>query len=75
MITGIQFEKDTSGRNVFVRIDLKKYSEQIAPFLEKIGVSIDRDEFEYNVQRGLTLEEFKEEMHKRIDAWPEKIML
>jgi hypothetical protein len=72
MITGIQFEKDTSGRNVFVRIDLKKYSEQIAPFLEKIGVSIDMDEFEYNVQRGLTLEEVKKEMHKRIDAWPER---
>jgi hypothetical protein len=72
MTTGIQFEKDTSGRNVFVRIDLKKYGKQIAPFLEEIGVSIDTKEFENDRQRGLTPEEFKKEMHKRIDAWQEK---
>jgi hypothetical protein len=58
-MTEIQFEKDTLGRNVC--IDLKKY-----------GKHIDTEEFESDRQRGLTSEEFKKEMYKRIDAWQDK---
>ena len=69
-ISGIQFEQGTIGRNAFVRIDLKEHGKRITPFLKEIGV-ID-DDFEIDWQRGLTVEEAKQEMHKRIDAWPDK---
>ena len=67
---GIQFEKDTIGRNTHVRIDLKEYGEKITPFLKEIGVI--NDKFEIDWQRGLTVEEAKQEMHKRIDLWADK---
>lgn len=70
-VAGIQFEKDTVGRNTHVRIDLKKHGKEVMPLLQELG-AIDDDEFERDWQRGLTLAEFKKEMHKRIDAWPDK---
>jgi hypothetical protein len=70
MITGIQFEKDTYGRNAYVRIDMKKYGEKIIPLLEEIGV-IDSS-FEHDWQRGLTAEEFMADMQKRIEAWHDR---
>jgi hypothetical protein len=69
-ISGIQFEQDIIGRNTYVRIDLKKHGEKIKPFLKEIGVT--DDDFELDWQRGLTVKEAKQEMQKRIDAWPDK---
>ena len=69
-VSGIQFEKDIIGRNTHVRIDFKKYGEKIIPFFEEIGVV--NDKFEIDWQRGLTMEEAKQEMHKRIDSWQDK---
>lgn len=70
-VTGIQFEKDTIGRRTHVRIDLKKFGDKITPFLEEIG-AIDDDEFQCDWQRSMTVDEFKQEMFRRIDAWPDK---
>ena len=70
-ITGIMFETDTVGRRTHVRIDLCKFGNQIAPFLEEIGAAND-DQFYNDWQRALTADEFKQEMFKRIDAWEDK---
>jgi hypothetical protein len=67
MIAGIQFEKDTIGRNAYVRIDMRKYGDKITPLLEELG-AMDSD-FDRDWQRGLTADEFKANMHKRIEAW------
>ena len=70
-ITGIMFETDTIGRRTHVRIDLRKFGNQIAPFLEEIG-AVEDDQFYRDWQRALTADEFKQEMFKRIDKWADK---
>ena len=70
-IAGILFETDTIGRRTHVRVDLKKFGKQIAPFLKKIGAT-DDDQFLRDWQRTLTVDEFKQEMYKRIDSWSDK---
>ena len=70
-ITGIMFETDTAGQKTHVRIDLRKFGNQIAPFLEEIG-AVDDNRFHHDLQRALTVDEFKQEMFKRIDAWADK---
>jgi hypothetical protein len=67
-IAGIKFENDTKGKRRYVRIDLKKYGNEITPFLEKVG-AVEEDDFEKRWANGVTPEEFKKEMHRRIDAW------
>jgi hypothetical protein len=70
-IAGIQFEKDSKGKRRYVRIDLKKHGNDIAPFLEKMG-AIEEDEFERDWNSGLDINEAKTEMHKRINKWFQK---
>jgi len=65
-IAGIKFEKDTKGNNRYVRIDLKKFSSDITPFLEKVG-AIEQDDFERRWAEGMTIEEAKEQMRQFID--------
>ena len=65
---GILFETDAIGKRTHVRIDLKRFGNQIAPFLEEIGV-VDDDQFMRDWQRALTVDDFKQEMYKRIDSW------
>jgi len=59
-IAGIKFEKDTKGNNRYVRIDLKKFSSDITPFLEKVG-AIEQDDFERRWAEALTPDEFMTE--------------
>ena len=66
-IAGIQIEKDSKGRPAYARFNLKKHPEALE-LLNKIG-AITEDEFEQEWKRGLTPEQFKEEMHHRIDKW------
>ena len=70
-ITGIMFETDAIGQRTHVRIDLRKFGNQIAPFLEGIG-AVDDDRFHHDWKRALTADEFKQEMCKRIDTWADK---
>lgn len=69
-IAGIQIEKDSKGRPAYARINLKKHPEAVE-FLNKVGAIAD-DDFEREWARGLTPEEFKAEMHKRIDNWEKR---
>lgn len=69
-IAGVQIEKDSKGRPTYARFNLKKHPEALA-LLNKIG-AIEEDEFEREWKRSLTSEQFKEEMHLRIDKWQER---
>lgn len=69
-IAGIQIEKDVKGRPAYARINLKKYPEALELFTN-IG-AIEKDEFEREWKRGLTPEQFKEEMHRRINNWEKR---
>ena len=73
-IAGITFEKDTKGNKRFVRIDLKKYSSEITPFLEKVG-AVEPDEFERRWAEGITIEEAKQRSRDFImnhDYWKQR---
>lgn len=69
-IAGIQIEKDSKGRPAYARINLKKHPEALE-LLNKIG-AIEENEFDREWKRGLTPEQFKEEMHRRIDNWDKR---
>lgn len=61
-ITGIEIEKDQQGEDAFIRIDLKKYKDQLKPFLEEVGwIEFD---FEKEWEEGID----KEELIRRVDA-------
>lgn len=66
-IAGVQIEKDSKGRPAFARINLKKHPETLE-LLNRIG-AIEEDQFEKDWKRGLSPDEFKGEMHRRMDKW------
>jgi hypothetical protein len=68
-IAGIQIEKDSKGRPAYARFNLKKHPEALE-LLNKIG-AID-DEFEQEWKRGITGNQLREELHKRIDNWDKR---
>ena len=62
-VSGIELEKDAAGNNSYVRIDLKKYGDMINPILQRLGVNLsdsNRDEFERDWNKGLSIEEFRQ---------------
>jgi len=65
---GIVFEKDTNGKNRFVRFDLRQYGEQLRPLLQELGFEQVSDSWE----EGLTSKEFltaaKEIPRKKFDG-------
>ncbi len=63
-VDGIEIEKNSKGQDAFIRIDLSRYSKQLKPFLEEIGV-LDED-FGEEWGNGLTLEEARETTLERI---------
>jgi hypothetical protein len=69
-IAGIQIEKDSKGRLAYARFNLKKHPEALE-LLSKIG-AIEEDQFDRDFKNGLTIDEAKAEMHKRIEKWFEK---
>ena len=70
-VTGIQFERDSRGVKRYIRIDLKKYSKEIEPFLKKLNLNDDLP-FENEWSNSLTTEQFRKKMHSRISKWEEK---
>lgn len=67
VIDGIEIEKNSKGQDAFIRIDLSRYSKQLKPFLEEIGVL--EEGFEEEWENGLTLEELQEQTIERIRGW------
>jgi hypothetical protein len=69
-VAGIQIEKDSKDRPTHARFDLKKHPEALE-LLQKIG-AIEEDEFEREWKRGISGEQLRKELHKRIDNWPNR---
>lgn len=57
-IQGIQFENDADGKPIAIKIDLKKYGEQLEPFLKQIGVVGIKDDFDTEWKNAISSEEF-----------------
>lgn len=70
-VAGISFEIDSKGVKRFVRIDLSKYGKEIEPFLKKINIENDQ-QFENDWNNSLTPDQFKDQMHSRIEKWFDK---
>jgi len=67
-IAGIQFENDPHGNCRYVRIDLKKFGNEIAPFLRQVG-AMEGDDFESQWANALSPDELKQQLHQSIDSW------
>ena len=67
-IAGIQLDRAANGTIKKVTFDLKKHGEIINPILEKMGV-IEEDEFEKKWSKGVTGDELRAKLHKRIEGW------
>jgi len=65
-ISGIQIEKDSKGRPAYARFNLKKHPEVIE-FLNKFE-ALD-DEFEKEWKQGISGNQLRDELHRRIDNW------
>jgi len=70
-VAGIRFEKDNQGVKRYIRIDLKKYGKEIEPFLKKLKIEPDEN-FEHDWEQSLTPDQFKSQMHLRIEKWFDK---
>jgi hypothetical protein len=57
-IQGIQFENDANGNPQFIKIDLEKYGTQLRPFLKKVGVELEKDAFDLELENAISSEAF-----------------
>ena len=63
-IAGVATQKNSKGEITHLTIDVKKHKDIVAPLLEQLGVKT-TSKFEKDWERGITLEEFRKNMHKR----------
>ena len=63
-IAGVATQKNTKGEITHLTIDVKKHKNIVAPLLEQLGVK-PKSKFEADWERGITLEEFRKNLHKR----------
>ncbi len=61
-IAGVATHKNTKGEITHLTVDVKKHKDLVAPLLEQLGV---KSKFEQDWERGITLEEFRKNLHKR----------
>jgi len=77
-IPGVKFEKDAHGNKRYVRIDLKKHADTMAPVLEQLGAKHQSDEdaereaFYKERAKGLTGDQLRAHLHKTIESLPWK---
>jgi hypothetical protein len=64
-LTGIEYEKDATGRTRYIRVDIDKYGENEAlqDFLDGIEVMFNKD------KETVTLQEFNEHIDKRLKEY------
>jgi len=68
-IAGIQIEKDSKGQPAYARFNLKKHPEVLELLIKVDALN---DEFEKEWKRGITGDQLREALHKRIDNWNKK---
>ncbi len=64
-IAGVATQKNTKGEITHLTIDVKKHKEFVAPLLAQLGAK-EKSKFEKNWERGITPEELRQNLHKRI---------
>lgn len=64
-IAGIKTKKNIKGQLTHVTVDLKKHA-AVIPIFNELGL-LPKTKFQKERESGITLEEFKSNMHKRID--------
>lgn len=73
---GVSFVTDVNDKKIAVQIDLKKYGQQLKPFLREVGISLEEDEdaFEKEWVKGIPLEQARQELlsHVRSFEWKKK---
>ena len=68
-IAGVATQKNTKGEITHLTIDVKKHKDIVAPLLEQLGVKT-KSKFEEDWERGVSLEEVRVNLHRRIkELW------
>ena len=68
-IAGVATQKNTKGEITHLTIDVKKHKDIVAPLLEQLGVTV-KSKFEEDWERGVSLEEVRKNLHKRMkELW------
>jgi hypothetical protein len=68
-IAGVATQKNTKGEITHLTIDVKKHKEFVAPLLAQLRVK-EKTKFEKDWERGITPEELRQNLHKRIkELW------
>lgn len=68
-IAGVATQKNAKGEITHLTIDVKKHKEIVAPLLEQLGVKM-KSKFEEDWERGVSLEEVRKNLHKRMkEIW------
>ena len=68
-IAGVATQKNTKGEITHLTIDVKKHKDIVAPLLEQLGVKT-KSKFEEDWEGGITLEEARTNLHRRIkELW------
>lgn len=68
-IAGVAAQKNTKGEITHLTIDVKKHKDFVAPLLEQLSAK-PKDKFEADWERGITLEEARTNLHRRIkELW------
>jgi hypothetical protein len=57
VVQGVTFEKDTTGIDRYIRIDVLQHAEALRPFMQKLGIIPPFEDWE----QGLTSEQFLKE--------------
>jgi hypothetical protein len=69
-IAGVATQKNTKGEITHITIDVKKHKEFVAPLLAQLGGVKEKTKFEKDWERGITPEELRQNLHKRIkELW------
>jgi hypothetical protein len=71
-IQGIQFENDANGNPQFIKIDLEKYGTQLRPFLKKVGVELEKDAFDLDLENAISSSKAREITKEKIKSWWKK---
>jgi hypothetical protein len=65
-IAGVATQKNTKGEITHLTINVKKHKDFVAPMLAQLGAK-EKTKFEKDWERGITPEELRQNLHKRIE--------
>jgi len=66
-VQGISFEKDTTGVNRYIRIDMLQHAEALQPFMQSMGLVSSFDGWEEGLSSEDFLRDVKQLLRKKFD--------